>query len=87
LKIIGATIIPRSSAAWTPQMTAYRHQVNDWILHHADFDAVIDFDKVMRDPTNPDIMNPILEFGDHTHPNPFGYFLMGRSVDLKVLQH
>ena len=87
LKIIGATIIPRSSAGWTPQMTAYRHQVNDWIRHHADFDAVIDFDKVMKDPTNPDIMNPILEFGDHTHPNPYGYFLMGRSVDLKVLQH
>ena len=87
LKIIGATIIPRSSAAWTPQMTAYRHQVNDWIRHHAHFDAVIDFDKVMKDPTNPDIMNPILEFGDHTHPNPYGYFLMGRAVDLKLLQH
>jgi lysophospholipase L1-like esterase len=85
VKIIGATIIPRSSAAWTPQETVYRHQVNDWILHHAGFDAVLDFDKVMRDPTNPDIMNPILEFGDHTHPNPFGYLAIGRSVDLEVL--
>lgn len=87
VKIIGATIIPRSSAAWTPQETVYRHQVNDWILHHADFDAVFDFDKVMRDSTNPDIMNPILELGDHTHPNPFGYLAIGRSMDLKVLDH
>ena len=87
LKIIGATIIPRSSAAWTSQMTEYRHQVNDWIRNRAGFDAVIDFDKVMRDSTNPDIMNPLLDFGDHTHPNPYGYFLMGRAVDLKDLEH
>jgi Lysophospholipase L1 and related esterases len=84
LKIIGATIIPRSNATWTAQMTAYRHQVNDWIRHDAKFDAVLDFDEVMLDPTNPDIMNPILEFGDHIHPNPFGYLAIGRSFNLGV---
>jgi lysophospholipase L1-like esterase len=84
LKIIGATIIPRSNATWTAQMTEYRHLVNDWIRHHAHFDAVLDFDAVMKDPTNPDIMNPILEFGDHIHPNPFGYLAIGRSIDLEV---
>jgi lysophospholipase L1-like esterase len=86
LKIIGATIIPRSSATWTPLKTEYRNQVNDWIRHHADFDAVIDFDEVVRDPTNPDIMNPIFDLGDHTHPNPFGYLAMGRSINLAVLE-
>jgi lysophospholipase L1-like esterase len=86
LKIVGATIIPRSNATWTAQMTAYRHQVNDWILHTASFDRVIDFDQVMKDPVNPDIMNPILEFGDHIHPNPYGYFLMGQSINLSVLE-
>lgn len=82
LKIIGATIIPRSNATWTPQMTAYRHQVNDWIRHDAKFDHVFDFDEVMKDATNPDIMDPILEFGDHIHPNPYGYLRIGRSVEL-----
>jgi lysophospholipase L1-like esterase len=86
VKIIGATIIPRSSAAWTPQKTVYRHQVNDWIRQHPHFDAVLDFDEVMKDPTNPDIMNPILELGDHTHPNPFGYLAIGRSVNLGFLE-
>jgi len=86
LKIIGATIIPRSNATWTPQMTAYRHQVNDWIRGRADFDRVLDFDKVMLYPANPDVMNPILEFGDHIHPSPFGYLAIGRSVDLSVLE-
>jgi lysophospholipase L1-like esterase len=86
LKIVGATIIPRSNATWTPQMTAYRNQVNDWIRHGAHFDRVLDFDQVMKDSTNPDIMNPILEFGDHIHPNPYGYLLMGQSINLSVFQ-
>ncbi len=86
IKIIGATIIPRSDANWTAQMTTNRHQVNDWILHTASFDRVIDFDQVMKDPVNRDILNPILEFGDHIHPNAYGYLLMGQSVNLSVFQ-
>jgi lysophospholipase L1-like esterase len=87
LKIIGVTMIPRHSATWTPQMTQYRHEVNDWIRNHAKFDAVIDFDEVVRDPDNPDLMNPILDLGDHVHPNPYGYLVMGRSIDLKLFEH
>ena len=41
---------------------------------------------VMKDATNPDIMSPILEFGDHIHPNPFGYLRIGQAVDLSALQ-
>jgi len=84
--IFGATIIPRHNAAWTPQMTEYRHIVNDWIRHKANFDAVIDFDNVMRSAGDPDLMNPALDFGDHIHPNPFGYFLMGQAVELKLFE-
>lgn len=84
--IYGATIIPRHNAAWTPQMTEYRHVVNDFIRHQADFDAVIDFDAVMRDPANPDLMNPILDLGDHIHPNVFGYLQMGQAVPLQLFE-
>ena len=86
LPIIAVTIIPRHNATWTPQMTEYRHVVNDWIRHRANFEAVIDFDVVMRDPANPDLMNPLLDFADHVHPNPFGYFTMGRAVDLSLFE-
>ena len=86
LPIFGVTIIPRHNATWTAQMTAYRHIVNDWIRHRADFDAVIDFDAAMKDPANADLMNPILDFGDHIHPNPFGYFVMGRSVERSLFE-
>jgi len=85
LRIIGATIIPRSSATWTPLKTQYRRQVNDWIRRDADFDAVYDFDKVMLDPSNPDRMAPHLDLGDGTHPNPYGYLLIGRSMNLAHL--
>jgi lysophospholipase L1-like esterase len=86
LPILGATIIPRHNATWTPQMTQYRNIVNDWIRHKANFDGVIDFDRLIRSAADPDLMNPILDLGDHIHPNPFGYFLMGQEVELKLFE-
>jgi lysophospholipase L1-like esterase len=86
LRIIGVTIIPRSNATWTPLMTAYRNKVNAWIRNEAGFQKVLDFDAVTRDPTNPDIMDPLLDFGDHIHPNLFGYLKMGQAVDLSALE-
>jgi lysophospholipase L1-like esterase len=86
LPIFCSTIIPRHNAAWTAQMTEYRHIVNDWIRNKANCDAVIDFDRVMRSDDDPDLMNSRLDFGDHIHPNPYGYFLMGRAVDEKLFE-
>ncbi len=86
LKIIGVTMIPRHNAAWTPAMTAFRHDVNDWIRNVANFDAVIDFDEVVRDPNNPDLINPIYDLGDHIHPNPTGYAVMGNAIDLAIFK-
>lgn len=86
LPIIGVTIIPRHNATWTPQMTEYRNIVNDWIRRRANFDGVIDFDRLVRSAADPDLMNPILDLGDHIHPNPFGYFVMGQAVDLKLFE-
>lgn len=90
LPIIGVTIIPRhnrppsgTNTGWNDAKTAIRNEVNAWIRNEADFDAVIDFDKVVRDPNNPDLINPIFNC-DGIHPNPFGYFVMGRSIDLKI---
>lgn len=93
LKVIGVTIIPRHNAAaapgntgWDAAKTAIRNTVNDWIRHRAGFDAVIDFDTVVADPDHPDLINPAYNCGDGIHPNPFGYFTMGRSVDLEIFR-
>jgi lysophospholipase L1-like esterase len=89
-KIIGVTIIPRhnvppsgTNTGWNDAKTAIRNEVNAWIRHRAGFDAVLDFDKVVRDPQNPNLINPIYNC-DGIHPNPFGYFAMGASIDLRL---
>jgi hypothetical protein len=60
--------------------------VNDWIRHRAGFDAVIDFDRVMADPANHDVISPAYDCGDAIHPSAFGYLMMGRSIDLRIFK-
>ncbi len=92
LTIIGSTIIPRhnrppagTNTGWDAAKTAIRNEVNRWIRTAAPFDAVIDFDAVVRDPASPDLIYPPLNCGDGIHPSPAGYYLMGQAVDLRIL--
>ena len=91
IKIVGATIIPRhvtvpgiADTGWSEAKNKIRDQVNAWIRKDAGFDAVLDFDHVVRDPENPNLIQAQLGCGDGVHPSPFGYFVMGKSVDLAV---
>jgi lysophospholipase L1-like esterase len=93
LRIIGVTIIPRHNVApagtntgWNPEKTRIRNEVNQWIRTKAGFDDTIDFDKVVRDPADPNLMSAPFNCGDGIHPSPAGYFAMGKSVDLSVFQ-
>ena len=94
MKTIGVTIVPRHQIAapnaplpgWTPEKTAVRNEVNQWIRSKAAFDAVIDFDKVVRSPTDPNLFNAPFNCGDNIHPSPAGYFAMGNAVDLRLFR-
>ena len=93
LKIVGVTIIPRhnrppdgNNTGWNQARTQFRNEVNQWIRTKAAFDAVIDFDKVVRDPENPDLMYPPFNCGDGIHPTPLGYYEMGQSVRLDLFK-
>jgi lysophospholipase L1-like esterase len=93
IKIIGVTIIPRDSVVpgipdtgWNDAKTKIRNEVNDWMRTQAGFDGVLDFDKLVRDRGNPDIINVAYDCGDGIHPSPFGYFLLGKSVDLGLFK-
>jgi lysophospholipase L1-like esterase len=93
LKIIGATIIPRhnvppagTNTGWDASKTQIRHEVNQWIRTKAPFDGVIDFDRVVGDPANADLINPPFNCGDGIHPSPRGYFEMGKSVRLDLFK-
>jgi lysophospholipase L1-like esterase len=93
MKIIGATIIPRhnvaasgTNAGWNAAKTGIRNEVNQWIRTRATFDSVIDFDKVVRDPANADLIYPPFNCGDGIHPSPLGYYEMGKSVRLDLFK-
>jgi lysophospholipase L1-like esterase len=93
IRIVGATIIPRHNVAptatnsgWNPDKTRIRNEVNQWIRTKAPFDDVIDFDKIVRDPANPDLLVPEFNCGDGIHPSPLGYYEMGRSIDLSLFR-
>jgi lysophospholipase L1-like esterase len=65
---------------------ADRQAVNAWIRTPGHFDAVIDFDRVIRDPQHVDRLLPAFDCGDHLHPSPAGYRAMGESIDLSLFE-
>lgn len=87
ISAIGATITPYAgSDYYHPDALneADREEVNVWIRAAGHFDAVIDFDAVLRDPKHPDHLLPTYDSGDHLHPSPAGYRAMGNAVPLSL---
>ena len=72
-----------TNTGWNDAKTAIRNAVNQWIRTRAPFDAVIDFDKVVRDPSNADVLFPAFNCDD-IHPTPAGYYEMGKAVPLSL---
>jgi lysophospholipase L1-like esterase len=58
--------------------------VNAWIRTSGEYDAVFDFDRVLRDPDFPSRILPLYDSGDHGHPTDEGYKALAEAVDLKV---
>jgi len=88
LKIYGGTLTPFEGTAFpgyfTPEGEAKRQAVNHWIRTSGAFDAVIDFDRAIRDPAQPSRMLPAYDSGDHLHPNDAGYQAMANAVNLSL---
>ncbi len=89
LKACIGTLLPYENetfvpGCWTPAREKVRQAVNDWIRKGEIFDAVIDFDKALRDPENPTKLLPNWDCGDHLHPSDAGYLRMGDAVDLNL---
>jgi lysophospholipase L1-like esterase len=72
--------------AWTPAKEATRNAVNEYIrTHRNDFDGVVDFDQVLRDPAAPSKVKAEFDSGDHIHPNDAGAAAMANSIPLNLV--
>ncbi|MDT0482078.1 SGNH/GDSL hydrolase family protein [Streptomyces doebereineriae] len=85
--VVVSTIAPfKGWPEWDPAAEAVRQEVNDFMRSHSDeFDAVTDFDRVLRSPYDHERMLPVFDGGDHIHPNDKGMQAMADSVDLNSL--
>jgi len=85
IKVIGTTITPLGGSFYDlPGAEADRGVVNDWIRNSGRFDAVIDFDAAVRNPSSPRQLLPEADTGDHVHLTPLGYRKMAEAVDLSL---
>ncbi|MFJ8632180.1 SGNH/GDSL hydrolase family protein [Streptomyces sp. NPDC093568] len=84
--VVGATVAPfKGWHEWDPAAEAVRQEVNTFIRDGGEFDAVTDFDRILRSPYDKERMLPALDGGDHIHPNDKGMQAMADAVDLTAL--
>jgi lysophospholipase L1-like esterase len=93
VRIMAGTIAPTERALegtpleghYSPEKDKVRQAVNRWIREGGAFDAVVDFDAVLRDPARPSRLKAAMDSGDHLHPGDAGYKAMAAVVDLDAL--
>jgi lysophospholipase L1-like esterase len=87
LRVIGGTLTPFLGSDYYrpgPPNEGDRQEINNWIRSPGHFDAVVDFDQVVRDPSKPDRLLPAFDSGDHLHPSPAGYRAMAQAIPLSL---
>ncbi|WP_404961898.1 SGNH/GDSL hydrolase family protein [Streptomyces sp. 147326] len=92
VKVIGATLPPfHGSAYWTERGEDVRTAVNTWIRTSGAYDGVVDFDRVLAAPADPEhpkeikIKDEYAFPADRLHMNDAGYKAMADAVDLNSL--
>jgi lysophospholipase L1-like esterase len=85
IQVIGCTITPEGgSSSYKDAGETIRVAANDWIRAPGHFDAVVDFDKVMRNASDAKRFSDAAESPDLLHPGDAGYKMMGDAFDLKM---
>lgn len=94
IPIFAATITPFSAPAnqssiqpySNPERERTRQRINNWIKTSGRFDAVADFDAIVRDPNAPSQLDPRYNSGDYLHPNVAGYQKIADNFPLGIFQ-
>jgi len=93
VRVTAATLPPFEGALegtpyaghYSPAKERLRVRLNDWIRSAGIFDAVVDFDAVLRDPAHPRRLRAGYDSGDHLHPGDAGYRAMAAAIDIAAL--
>jgi lysophospholipase L1-like esterase len=87
VKLLCTTLTPyKGHPSWTADAERVRRMYNARIRRAGSgCDAVIDFDRVLRDPSRPTRLLPMYDSGDHLHPNVAGHRAIANAIDLNVL--
>ncbi|PWG61856.1 lipase [Spiribacter halobius] len=80
IRVVGATLPPFKGALEGSPLDDYysadknrlRREINQWLRESEVFDAVVDLDRVLRDPAKPERLRPEFDSGDHLHPGDEG---------------
>ena len=89
LPVFAATITPfggNGQSYSDPNREKMRNIVNDWILTSGTFDAVIDFSKILGDPSAPSQLASRYDGRDHLHPNVAGYQHLAEQFPLSIFK-
>ena len=83
IKVFGATVTPvKGNGYYSEDHEKGRTMLNAWIRESGVFDGVIDFDRMVADPQEPDRLDPAYLYQrDWLHLNAKGYEVMGRGID------
>lgn len=85
IKVIGATLTPQEGLrVATARGEEIRQAVNRWVRAPGNFDAVVDFDAALRDPSHPARLKAEYDPGDFLHPNDRGNEAMASAFDLTL---
>ncbi|MGW1713316.1 SGNH/GDSL hydrolase family protein [Streptomyces sp. NPDC002156] len=86
LCVVGATVGPfKGWYEWDAPAEAVRREVNEFVRAGGEFDAVADFDRILRSPYDHERILPFFDNGDHLHPNDTGMQAMADAVRLSDL--
>lgn len=83
VRVVGATLLPLGGSDHYGERAAkVSDEFNEWVRTSGEYDAYVDFDRGLADPSDGERIAPQFDSGDHLHPNDAGYRAMARAVDL-----
>jgi lysophospholipase L1-like esterase len=86
IRIYGATITPfNGNSYYSSSHEQARKDVNSWIRTDKSLDGVLDFDKVLQNPSDPSRLQTQYN-NDWLHPSAAGYKALGESIDPELFK-